>query len=192
MMNMTSLKACQTGLRQFQAYLMQSFGGVLPFGKHRGQYFEEVRRDDPEYCAWARGLLSPTGTMKSFVDYLNSQGPAPEESSLDESSLETISYSDMSEGREDEGAVGNDMSISAQEENCVAKQTSGAYPADNVGSDKPGASSACAVCLVAPVVIAFAPCGHKAVCSACGARFLRKPCPICRKAVTMALRIYDV
>ena len=40
---------------------MQSFGGVLPIGRHRGQYFEEVRRDDPEYCAWARGLLNPKG-----------------------------------------------------------------------------------------------------------------------------------
>ena len=46
------------------------------FGKHKGESFEEVRRNDKSYCAWAQRKESPTGGLKEFARHLESQQEA--------------------------------------------------------------------------------------------------------------------
>jgi len=48
----------------------------------------------------------------------------------------------------------------------------------------------CSICLDAEAVIALMPCGHRCVCEA-PACMLQQLCPICRKPVVEAKRIYD-
>jgi Zinc finger, C3HC4 type (RING finger) len=43
--------------------------------------------------------------------------------------------------------------------------------------------SACVVCLDAPAVCAFSPCGHAAACVTCAARFAGAACPVCRAPI---------
>jgi hypothetical protein len=50
--------------------------------------------------------------------------------------------------------------------------------------------SCCVVCLEAPKVVAFQPCGHVVTCNDCAARLLGGKCPICRANVASLLRVF--
>jgi hypothetical protein len=43
---------------------------LLRVGRYRGMSFSYVVRNDGEYCNWARGLLSPSGGLIPFHEYL--------------------------------------------------------------------------------------------------------------------------
>ena len=36
------------GFKKFRAHLIDTHGGVVPVGKHRGQFFDFVRASDPD------------------------------------------------------------------------------------------------------------------------------------------------
>ena len=46
----------------------------------------------------------------------------------------------------------------------------------------------CVVCLDEAKSHALVPCGHRCVCGPCGERLGQ--CPVCRQAVTMAMRVW--
>merc|ERR1712039_466080 len=53
--------------------------------------------------------------------------------------------------------------------------------------------SPCSVCLEAPAVMAFIPCGHRCICLACGVKLhgeVLSRCPQCRCAATDLVRIF--
>jgi hypothetical protein len=52
------------------------------------------------------------------------------------------------------------------------------------------AQAVCVVCLEAPKVIAFQPCGHVVTCNDCATRLLGGVCPICRKPIASLLRVF--
>jgi hypothetical protein len=45
-------------------------GKTLPFGKHQGKTFEEIRRTDISYCNWVLKQTSTRGHMKDLQDWL--------------------------------------------------------------------------------------------------------------------------
>jgi serine/threonine protein kinase len=53
-------------------------------------------------------------------------------------------------------------------------------------------SAECVVCLGAPSVMAFVPCGHRCLCEACSAVFVQRGqlCPLCRCCPTQVIRVY--
>ena len=48
----------------------------------------------------------------------------------------------------------------------------------------------CVVCLDEDKSHILIPSGHQCVCGTCGERLAQAPCPVCRRAVTMAVRVY--
>jgi len=53
---------------------------------------------------------------------------------------------------------------------------------------------ACIICLDAPAVMAFVPCGHQCICTACVEQLsmeLRKKCPQCRQSSSDLIRIFS-
>ena len=48
----------------------------------------------------------------------------------------------------------------------------------------------CVVCLDEDKSHILIPCGHQCVCGPCGERLAQNPCPICRRAVTMAVKVF--
>ena len=42
---------------------------VMGFGKYRGETYENIRRDDPQYCDWILGLESraPVPTVAALI-----------------------------------------------------------------------------------------------------------------------------
>ena len=57
-------------LREFAAYLQEEHGGVLQVGIHKGAFFDEVLREQPEYSSWAAELSDPGDGMKDFAAYV--------------------------------------------------------------------------------------------------------------------------
>ena len=51
-------------------------GGILPCGKYKGQFFDEVEQNDSGYCDWVSSLKEPD-VFKSFVDYLKDNHEPP-------------------------------------------------------------------------------------------------------------------
>lgn len=52
----------------------------------------------------------------------------------------------------------------------------------------------CVICLVAPAVMAFVPCGHQCICIKCAERLseeLQEKCPQCRQSSSGLIRIYS-
>ena len=49
---------------------------------------------------------------------------------------------------------------------------------------------ACVVCLDEAKTHILIPCGHQCVCGPCSERLAQGHCPVCRTAVTMAVRVY--
>ena len=58
------------GLSAFAAYLRREHGGVLPFGAHKGSFFDEMLKDHPDYCSWVVRLPDASHTMQAFADYI--------------------------------------------------------------------------------------------------------------------------
>jgi uncharacterized coiled-coil protein SlyX len=40
-------------------------------------------------------------------------------------------------------------------------------------------------------LFALVPCGHRCVCAGCASLMMHKPCPVCRTATIMAMRVFD-
>lgn len=59
-----------------------------------------------------------------------------------------------------------------------------------LGAGSCAGDSECTICMDAPVDTVFVPCGHMAVCHACSKKFLKKPCPMCRKRIKIAQRVF--
>uniref|UniRef100_UPI00358F0F9B RNA-binding protein MEX3B-like n=1 Tax=Myxine glutinosa TaxID=7769 RepID=UPI00358F0F9B len=62
------------------------------------------------------------------------------------------------------------------------------------GSSRPGSSRDCLLCLESEVIAALVPCGHNLFCMECAKRICQKAepmCPVCKTAVTQAIRIYS-
>jgi len=52
----------------------------------------------------------------------------------------------------------------------------------------------CCICLTSksrPELFALVPCGHRCVCSGCAELMVNQPCPMCRVATIMAMRVFD-
>eukprot|EP00746_Dinoflagellata_sp_MGD_P036338 gnl/MRDRNA2_/MRDRNA2_187166_c0_seq1.p1 gnl/MRDRNA2_/MRDRNA2_187166_c0~~gnl/MRDRNA2_/MRDRNA2_187166_c0_seq1.p1 ORF type:complete len:718 (-),score=185.94 gnl/MRDRNA2_/MRDRNA2_187166_c0_seq1:84-2006(-) len=47
---------------------------VMPFGKHQGRTFEDLRANEPGYVSWALGQQDPSGGVLQFVEYLKANG----------------------------------------------------------------------------------------------------------------------
>ena len=58
-------------LGSFAKYIQDVHGGVLEVGKHRGRYFRDVVREDPEYGQWVASLENPGKPMIPFHEYVN-------------------------------------------------------------------------------------------------------------------------
>jgi len=43
---------------------------VLPFGKHSGKSYEDIKRNDIAYCNWVLKQSETRGHMKDFQDWL--------------------------------------------------------------------------------------------------------------------------
>ena len=45
-------------------------GGVMEVGKHRGRFFDEIMKGDPDYADWAASLEEPSKLMIDFQKYV--------------------------------------------------------------------------------------------------------------------------
>ncbi len=72
-------KKLSRDLKAFAKFIIEEHGGVLEVGKHRGRFFDEVLRDDPEYADWAASLESPSKLMIHFQRYVKWQRKRPRE-----------------------------------------------------------------------------------------------------------------
>ncbi|KAK1932645.1 helicase conserved C-terminal domain containing protein [Babesia divergens] len=45
---------------------------IFVFGKHKGESFDDVYRNDPSYVAWAMRIENPTGQMLGFCNFVRS------------------------------------------------------------------------------------------------------------------------
>lgn len=66
-----------------------------------------------------------------------------------------------------------------------------APPAPEAG-DGPPATDECCMCLEAPKLFMFAPCGHRCVCETCAGDVMRtnKECPLCRTAAASIFKVF--
>lgn len=58
------------GFTKFARIVKDRHGGILDVGRHKGAFFDEVLRDDPDYCEWALTLTEPGEPFKKFLEYL--------------------------------------------------------------------------------------------------------------------------
>ena len=56
-------------LASFVKFVKEKHGGVVGVGKHRGVYFSEVAKTDPEYVEWCASLTNPGMALKELADY---------------------------------------------------------------------------------------------------------------------------
>ena len=82
-----------------------------------------------------------------------------------------------------------------QADQIAPQQADEAPPPLPVGAIKTPATHAdpCSICLSAPRLYAFAPCGHMVACAACAEQVMRysSRCPHCRTQATSFMRIYN-
>ena len=64
-------------LARFVQYVSDVHGGVMSVGKHKGLYFDELLRDEPEYVEWCLNVVNPNGPLKDFVAYALQQEENP-------------------------------------------------------------------------------------------------------------------
>ena len=74
-------------LSAFAEHLRREHGGVLPFGAHKGSFFDEVLRDHPDYCSWAIHLPDASDTMKVAIIIITDSSAPPSSSSSSSSSM---------------------------------------------------------------------------------------------------------
>ena len=68
------IKKLPRDLNSFARYLREHHGGVLCVGRHKGKYFDEAIRDDPDYCfGWVASLADPGPALKAFAKYVAEQ-----------------------------------------------------------------------------------------------------------------------
>ena len=67
-------RALPRDLKQFASYLRREHGGVVAVGKHRGSFFDDVLRDDEDYCGWVCSLENPSKPMAEFAKYVKEHG----------------------------------------------------------------------------------------------------------------------
>ena len=46
----------------------------MAVGKHRGSFFDDVLRDDEDYCGWVCSLENPSKPMAEFAKYVKEHG----------------------------------------------------------------------------------------------------------------------
>eukprot|EP00930_Biecheleria_cincta_P041827 TRINITY_DN28739_c0_g1_i1.p1 TRINITY_DN28739_c0_g1~~TRINITY_DN28739_c0_g1_i1.p1 ORF type:complete len:184 (+),score=19.67 TRINITY_DN28739_c0_g1_i1:16-567(+) len=101
---------------------------------------------------------------------------------------------DQPEREQDEGSLVAELrrEVSALRVALDAAREATAGQATEHGSDRRDAND-CIVCLSAPRVYAFTPCGHRCVCHMCAVNTVRvdRRCPICRVQVVRILKIID-
>ena len=182
-------------LRPFTAYLKRNYGGIFKFGRHALEYFSEVVRDDPGYCAWAVDLEDPQGQLRDFVLYVHASqallrdGSDDSENSTCSSTLSRLLAVEEEGKSQPEGErSGNEhLSSNTKRQKCDAAST-----ADGAqGPQTSSSSGVCKICFGRQIRTAFIECGHKVACLECAARFENKPCPICRERVAKVLRTFD-
>ena len=150
-------------LRPFAHWLKQEYGGVIPYGKHKHFFFSEIYEVDPAYCVWASELTDPSPAMEKFQTYLRQR----EQTTVDASS---------SDGEEPA------TSPSPPQKRARIAPT----PGDN--DNQHMTSWTCRVCFEKAIREAFLPCGHILCCVDCGNQV--EACPLCRRHIDNAVRIY--
>ena len=63
------LHAHPQGFERFADFLKRTHGGLMPIGKHRGLFYDEIIARDPGYAEWARKLVQPSGSLMEFIEY---------------------------------------------------------------------------------------------------------------------------
>jgi len=122
-----------------------------------------------------------------------------------------ITYSSQNSNRGLLGLFGsqnhnNQTLMSKTQNNTKSPQIINAYPSKNdekskapeikntQETDSSQDLKTCVVCMDNPADIAFIPCGHKKTCQKCSdvvMKTQKKQCPICRKNITNAIKIFD-
>ena len=54
-------------------WLKRAHGGILPYGKHRDKFYNEVYDEFPEYAVWACSLADPSVCMRDFQNYIRNR-----------------------------------------------------------------------------------------------------------------------
>ena len=50
-------------------FLKRTHGRLMPIGKHRGFFYDEIIAREPGYADWVRKLVQPSGTLLEFIEY---------------------------------------------------------------------------------------------------------------------------
>ena len=56
-------------LQSFGEYLLEQHGGVMPVGKYKNHFFNEIVQSNPEYGEWATSLGYVGPCLRTFVDF---------------------------------------------------------------------------------------------------------------------------
>jgi len=72
---------------------------------------------------------------------------------------------------------GEKRSVDAQDQQATSKQAKSCQPE-------------CTICMDAVADTVFVPCGHLVSCGDCAAQLKRKPCPVCRKKIKIAQKVF--
>ncbi len=56
-------------LRKFGQHLEQEHGGLLRLGRHKGSWFNDVWKTQPDYVEWAAELTEPGDGMRKFSKF---------------------------------------------------------------------------------------------------------------------------
>eukprot|EP00929_Paragymnodinium_shiwhaense_P064886 TRINITY_DN32582_c0_g1_i1.p1 TRINITY_DN32582_c0_g1~~TRINITY_DN32582_c0_g1_i1.p1 ORF type:complete len:349 (+),score=53.21 TRINITY_DN32582_c0_g1_i1:177-1223(+) len=77
-------------------------GGILTFGMHAGQSYEETWRNQRGYCRWAMNVPHPSGPLRDFQRWLARRQRRDETGSASEESL-SLGLSDSSDSSDSDG-----------------------------------------------------------------------------------------
>ena len=65
-------KDLSRSLNKFREYLLKEHKGIVTVGKYKRMFFDEVHKEDPDYCAWVSSLQD-ANFFQEFQIYLNEQ-----------------------------------------------------------------------------------------------------------------------
>ena len=156
-------------LASFSNYLRDHHRGILTVGRNKFKYFDEVLREDPNYCNWVLTLTDTSGNLSDFKQFLC-----------------TIHMSDY-DFQEDEppepwesGDDTNSESDSRSRSPSIRTRTQARSIIKYDPSDKDHVNLAkeCHICYNAPIRACFSRCGHMLCCVPCAIKCDK--CPVCR------------
>ena len=137
------------------------------------------------------GLAERTPALDQELERANQRLRA-----LQQAEMAAVNARAQAAAAEARAARGEALAAELLEQAAVAQTDEASVLGSPVAPGADGNHGLCTICLDAPNLHSFVPCGHRSACADCAARILAGPvaqrfCPMCRVACTTSVRVYD-